>query len=169
MHLIPEDKKMKKYLSSIAGTFALLLTLNASAQEHTVPYPTDYRNWTHVKSMLIQPEHPLANPFQGIHHVYANAKAVTGFKSGNFPNGSILVFDLLNYEQKKSTLQEAQRKLIGVMHKDTTKYAETGGWGFEGFAGDSKTERLTQDGGKSCYACHTPQKKDDYVYSRYRP
>jgi hypothetical protein len=78
------------------------------------------------------------------------------------------VFDLLKYSDKDLTIQEGERKLLGIMHKDAKKYASTGGWGFEGFAGDSKSERLVKDGGLSCFGCHAPGKKSDYVFSQLR-
>ncbi|MBK8816859.1 MAG: cytochrome P460 family protein [Methylococcaceae bacterium] len=152
---------------AIAGL--LLFVAPASYSEtNSVPFPEGYRNWLHAKSMLIQPGHALENPFQGIHHIYANGKAAKGLKSGSYADGSVLVFDLLNYEEKDKTIQEGKRKLVGVMHKDAAKYASTGGWGFEGFAGDSKTERLVTDGGKSCFDCHTAQKAKDFVFSELR-
>ncbi|WP_445372838.1 cytochrome P460 family protein [Methylomonas sp. HW2-6] len=153
---------------SAAGLF---LTLFASAQavEHSVAYPEGYRTWLHAKTMLIQPGHALENPFQGLHHVYANKKAESGLKSGKYQDGSVLVFDLLQYQEQDKTIQEGERKLLGVMQKDSKKYAATGGWGFEGFAGNSKTERLVQDGGASCFACHASEQKTDYVFSQYRP
>jgi hypothetical protein len=151
----------------IAGL--LLVTAKYSyAEKDGVPYPEGYRNWLHTKSMLIQPGHPLENPFQGIHHIYANGKAASGLKTGNYKDGSVLVFDLLKYEEKDKTIQEGERKLVGVMHKNSAKYASTGGWGFEGFAGSSKTERLVKDGGKSCFDCHTSEKGKDYVFSKLR-
>jgi Cytochrome P460 len=148
----------------------LLLSIAASsyAEKEGVPFPEGYRNWLHAKSMLIQPGHALENPFQGIHHIYANDKAASGLKTGKYTDGSVLVFDLLKYEEKDKTIQEGERKLVGVMHKDSAKYPSTGGWGFEGFAGNSKTERLVKDGGKSCFDCHAPQKAKDYVFSELR-
>lgn len=155
----------------VATTITLVLAGLASishAEKESVPFPEGYRNWLHVKSMLIQPGHALENPFQGIHHVYANGKAARGLKSGNYADGSVLVFDLLKYGEKDKTIQEGERKLVGVMHKDSAQYAATGGWGFEGFAGSSKTDRLVKDGGKSCFDCHTSQKDKDYVFSELR-
>ena len=146
----------------------LLLSAQILAGESKVPYPEDYRTWFHVKTMLIEPEHPLENPFQGIHHIYANKKAMQGYKSGSFPDGSVIVFDLLKYTEKDNTIQENQRKLVGVMQKHRKKYNQTGGWGFEGFAGNNKMERLTKDGGVSCFECHEPQKNGDYVFSKVR-
>jgi len=46
----------------------------------------------------------------------------------------VLAFDLLHYVEKDKAIQEGERKLLGVMHKNANKYPETGGWGFEGFA-----------------------------------
>lgn len=152
---------------AIAGLM-LFFSPTGYPETNGVPFPEGYRNWLHAKSMLIEPGHALENPFQGIHHVYANGKAARGLKKGTYADGSVLVFDLLNYEEKDKTIQEGNRKLVGVMRKDSAKYASTGGWGFEGFAGDSKTERLVKDGGKSCFDCHTAQKTKDYVFSELR-
>ena len=105
----------------------LLLSAQILAGESKVPYPEDYRTWFHVKTMLIEPGHPLENPFQGIHHIYANKKAMQGYKSGSFPDGSVIVFDLLKYTEKDNTIQEDQRKLVGVMQKQRKKYNQTGG------------------------------------------
>lgn len=147
---------------------ALLGAAQSFAQSDGIPFPEGYRNWLHTKSMLIQPGHKLEDPFQGIHHIYANGKAAAGQKSGKYVDGSVFVFDLLKYEDKDKTIQEGERKLVGVMLKDSAKYAATGGWGFEGFAGSSKTERLVKDGGKSCFECHTSEKGKDYVFSEFR-
>ncbi len=134
-----------------------------------VPYPDGYRRWTHVKSMVIQPGHALANPFAGIHHVYANDRALEGLRSGTYPDGAVLVFDLLEAREADHALVEGPRKLVGVMVRDHKRYADTGGWGFEGFAGDSRTKRLTNDGGRSCFACHASQKDHAYVFAKWRP
>ena len=159
---------MKSKLITLIS-LAIVVSTTVTAENTGVPYPDGYRNWAHVKTMLIQPGHALENPFQGIHHVYANKKALQGLETGQYDDGAVLTFDLLEYSEKEKTIQEGKRKLLGVMQKDTKKYGTTGGWGFEGFAGDSKTERLTNDGGASCYGCHMPQKEQDYVFSKLRP
>ena len=133
-----------------------------------VDYPEGYRQWAHIKSMLIEPGHPLENPFQGLHHIYGNIKALKGYKDGNFPDGSVIVFDLLQYKEEGKTFQEGESKLIGVMQKDKKAFSATGGWGFEAFPKNSKTDRVVTDGGKSCFQCHTAQKGHDFVFSRLR-
>lgn len=133
-----------------------------------VDYPEGFRHWAHVKSMVLTPDHPLAASFGGIHHVYANDRAVDGYKSGRFKDGSVLVFDLFEYHVADGAGTEGARKLTGVMQKDSRRFAATGGWGYEGFAKDSKSERLVTDGGASCHACHTQQKDRDFVFSTMR-
>ena len=133
-----------------------------------VDYPDGYRTWTHIKTMALHKGHPLENPFMGIHHVYGNEEGVKGSKSGQYEDGAILVFDLLQYMTLDNASTEGDRVLVGVMVKDSNKYAATGGWGFEGFKGNSHTERLVNDGGQSCFACHASQKETSYVFSRWR-
>lgn len=151
-----------------AVLIAGLLCTPVWAGDATVSYPNGYRDWHHVKSMVIQPGHALENPFGGIHHVYANKKAQQGLKTGNYADGAVLVFDLLQYNEGGHALQEGERKLVGVMQRNTRRYKDTGGWGFEGFAGNSHDQRLVTDGGKSCFACHAPQEKSGFVFSQPR-
>jgi hypothetical protein len=134
-----------------------------------VPYPKGYRDWMHVKSMVINPGHPLYDAFGGIHHIYANKKAMEGYAKGKFPDGAVIVFDLLEAKSADNALTEGARKVVGVMHKDAKKWKETGGWGFEGFKGDSTTERAVgKNAASACYNCHTQQKDRDFVFSAYR-
>lgn len=134
-----------------------------------VPFPEGYRNWTHVKTMVLQPGHPLYDAFGGIHHVYANDRALEALKKGTpFPDGSVLVFDLFEATQENHAIVEGQRKIIGVMWKNSEKYADTGGWGFEGFKPETR-ERVVTDAKTQCFACHQSAAETDYVFSRYRP
>ena len=134
-----------------------------------VPYPQGYRHWTHVKSMTINEGHALYGAFGGIHHLYANRKAEQGYGTGKFTDGSVIVFDLLEAKAADNTVQEGARKVLGVMHKDARKYRDTGGWGFEGFKGDSKTERVVgQNAASACFQCHTAQKDHGFVFSTFR-
>ncbi len=160
---------MKSLRVLITSGLALIAANVVCAENIAVPYPEGYRSWYHTKSMLIQPGHALENPFQGIHHIYANPKALKGLKNATFADGAALVFDLLKYTEKDLTIQEGERKLTGVMLKDSAKFAATGGWGFEGFAGNSTNERLVKDGGKTCFACHASEKQRDFVFSQLRP
>jgi len=140
----------------------------ADTRPPEVAYPEGYRNWHHVKSMVINSGHPLFDTFGGLHHVYANTKAQTGYAQGRFPDGAVIVFDLLDVNVADSTIQEGDRKLIGVMSKDAKKYAATGGWGFEGFKGDTRERLVTQANAEGCFGCHTGQEQSDFVFSKAR-
>ena len=156
---------------AVLAVLAVLADLGAAgaAQAQEVPYPTGYRDWHHVKSTVINPEHPLYDAFGGIHHLYANKAALKGYAGGKFPDGAVIVFDLLEVKTADNAVTEGPRKVVGVMHKDAKKYAATGGWGFEGFKGDSPTERVVgANAATACFQCHTSQKAHDYVFSGAR-
>jgi hypothetical protein len=148
---------------------AALATLALPVLAAEVAYPEGYRDWHHVKSMVIQPGHGLYEAFGGIHHLYANRKALEGYRTGKFPDGAVIVFDLLEAPSEGGAITEGKRKVVGVMARDARKFATTGGWGFEGFKGDSKTERAVgANAAKACFECHAPQKDRGYVFSSPR-
>jgi hypothetical protein len=152
--------------------FLLLIsvTLVFAQEKKGVSYPAGYRDWAHIKSMLIFDEkHPLYNPFGGLHHIYVNPKGLTAYrKGGPFPDGTVIAFDLLEAKMDQGAYVEGSRKFIGVMQKDSRKFKETAGWGFDAFEKDTKNSFVV-DGGKSCFNCHVGQKEKDYVFSKYRP
>lgn len=155
--------------STLLAMVAISFVATASATEPEVPYPTGYRNWNHVKSMVIEQGHPLHESFGGIHHLYANRKAMTGYQRGQFPDGAIIVFDLLEANRSEGAVSEGNRKVIGVMQKQSKKFASTGGWGFEGFATGKRAERIVVgNAATACFACHTSQKDHDFVFSQLR-
>lgn len=156
---------MKTVLALAA--LALAAATPAAAAE-PIAYPEQYRDWTHVKSMVIHPGHPLENPFLGIHHVYANDLAMRGLESGRFPDGAVLVFDQLDFATEDHASTEGDRVLLGVMKKDAARFPETGGWGFEAWRGDTRHERLVTDGGASCYGCHTQVRERGFVFTQWR-
>lgn len=155
----------------IATLLALAISSAAiGASSTTIAYPDGYRGWQHVKSMQINPGHALYGTFGGIHHLYANKKAMQGYRNGKFPDGAVIAFDLLEAHDADNAVTEGKRKVLGVMQRDAKRFAATGGWGFEAFVGDSHTQRAVQgNAATACFACHVSQKANDYVFSRYRP
>ncbi len=156
-------------IATVAAGLALAGLAAATASDTGVPYPEGYRDWRHVKSMVIEEGHGLFASFGGIHHLYANAKALEGYRSGRFPDGAVIAFDLLDAKHADNAVTEGERKVLGVMHKDAKKYADTGGWGFEGFAaGDPARPVVGADAKKACFQCHMSQRERDYVFSEAR-
>ena len=160
---------MSKLNLILTALIAITWGSTAVRQNPGVDYPSDYRAWQHVKTMIIKPGHPLENPFGGIHHVYANSKAMSGLSSGEYEDGAGFVFDLLGYLDNEGLITETDRIRIDVMQYNSEKFSETGDWGYETFVGDSTTERLVQDVVVNCFNCHIPAKETNYVYSKYRP
>jgi hypothetical protein len=78
------------------------------------------------------------------------------------------VFDQLQLVNADDASTEGERVLVGIMVKDRKRYAGTGGWGFQGWAGNSHDQTLVSDGGAACYDCHTAQAGRDYVFSTWR-
>jgi len=155
---------------ALAATCVATWSLSLWAQPNdTVPYPVGYRTWTHVRTALIGPQSPAFESFGGLHHIYANKIAMEGYRTGRFPDGSVLVFELLETRENAGVTTEGPRRRVGVMVKENKRYAETGGWGFESFQGDSQTERrLTAESRIACFKCHEPQKDRDFVFSEFR-
>jgi len=143
---------------------------SAAGPRYLVNYPQDYRQWVHVRSALIGPQNPIYARYGGLHHIYANQLAMEGYRTGRFPDGSVIVFDLLETKENAGVTSEGPRRFIDVMTKDSRQYDQTGGWGFEEFKGDSRTDRaLTAETRTACYTCHTTVKGHDFVFSAFRP
>jgi hypothetical protein len=66
-----------------------------------------------------------------------------GYRAGRFAEGSVIVFDLLAAQEGGNAIVEGPRKVVGVMHKDSTRFASTGG-------------------------CHTSPKGRDFVFGSMR-
>ena len=149
------------------ATLFLLLTFVAA--EGTVAYPDGYRGWTHVKSGAIGPASSQYSTIGGFQHIYANAQAMVGYRTRAFPEGSVVVFDWLEMREKAGAFEEGPRRQVDVMVKDSAKFAATGGWGFQRFVKDSKTELAATPTPQDCFACHNRLKKDGLILSVYRP
>jgi cytochrome P460 len=168
--LISSVRRRRWIFLALAATCIATWNLSLWAEPNDeVPYPVGYRRWTHVKAALIGPQSPAFESFGGLHHIYANEKAMEGYRDGRFPDGSVLVFELLETRENAGVTTEGPRKRVGVMVKESKRYAGTGGWGFESFQGDSQTERrLTAESRITCFKCHEPLKDRDFVFSEFR-
>ena len=134
----------------------------------SVQYPENFRRWTYVGTGLFMPGGALPESEQGMHHVFANQKAVEGYASGNFADGSIIVYELRQAPEKNSVIVEGDRRRVDVMIKDASRYGSTGGWRFERFMGNDRSEDATHGSGTSCYECHTQAKGHGFVFSQLK-
>lgn len=158
------------FCSALLGLYAVGVSVTpVFADSSLVDYPSAYRHWSHVKSMVIEEGHGLYDSFGGIHHIYANPQAINGYETGVFSDGAVIVFDLLEAMHGDNAITEGSRKVLGVMEKDSRRFSDTGGWGFEGFASGDPTRRVVgKNANEACFQCHTSQKDRDYVFSKWR-
>ena len=158
-----------RHLVAIAVT-AALVGVNAPvfiSPDGVIPFPDDYRHWTHVKSTLVGPHSPSFATNGGYHHFYANEKGMEGYHTGTFPDGAILIDDGLEAVEKNGVMTEGARRRVALMVKDSRAFAGSAGWGFEQFPGDTRAGALSADAKSACLACHQKAKRD-LVYSQFR-
>ena len=148
--------------------FTLILLTSQTATSDQVAYPEGYRTWAHVKSTMVGPTHKNFATLGGFQHIYANEAAMTGYRTRNFPEGSVITFDWLELTENNGAFAEGPRRQLDVMIKDSKRFASTGGWGFQRFVKDSKTERASTPSPQDCFACHDRLKKDGLVLSALR-
>ena len=151
---------------------ALLVPMSVVAVESAddVRLPVGYRNWFHVNSMLVDKTSPQFEVLGGMHSTYVNPTGEAALKKGGpYPNRTILVDDVHDFTVAEGSYTEGPSKVVGVMTKDKKRYAATGGWGFQAFAGGDRTKPLVTDATKQCFECHQSRKDQDYVFSTYIP
>jgi len=148
---------------------ALAVAGLAATEPPEVAYPDGYRLWTHVKTASVDPGSPAFAHFGGLHHIYANKPAMAGYSSGKFADGSVLVFDVLEWKAGQGATTTGARRILDVMRKDK-RFAATGGWGFTEFKGDSHAERAIgpDNPASACAACHAKAPRDG-VFSAFAP
>ena len=142
------------------------LSLSVLYGVESVQYPENFRRWVHVGTGVIMPGGPLPESEQGMHHIFANQKAIDGYSSGDFADGSIIVYELREAQQKNGVIFEGERRRVDVMIKDSRLYSSTGGWRFERFWGNDQTEDAIHDSGTSCFECHSKAKAHGFVFSQ---
>ena len=161
---------MRKAALTLSPIAILIVSFALSAQRGERPsFPTEFRTWAHVKSMLVGPRSQAFATDGGIHHIYANDKALEGYESGKFPDGSVIVYDLLETKEVLGNTIEGQTRRVDVMVKQSERYASTGGWEFMSFSGnDQSNGTLSAVREATCAGCHANKKDHDFVFSEFR-
>ena len=146
---------------------ATLLPLSGLHAAESVQFPASFRRWVHVGTGVILPgANPQLMSEEGMHHIFANQKAINGYSSGDFSDGSIIVYELREAQQKNGVIFEGDRKRVDVMIKDSS-LKDTGGWRFERFWGYDQTQNAVHDSGTSCFQCHSKANAHGFVFSKH--
>jgi len=141
------------------------------AAEAPIAFPDGFRDWTHVTTAVAGPLDPAAaKKYEGVHHVYANAAARSGYRTGRFADGAVIVYDQWTaVRQGPDGIAAGERKFIDVMVRDSRRYAATDGWGYTEFAWPDR-HRVTaiEENPQGCAGCHKSAPGDDRVFSTLR-
>lgn len=132
-------------------------SMAAYAASPTVP--KGYSAWQKSDRKVVTDKKSL---FYGIHYMYADKKAMQGYKAGNrFPEGSRIVVEFFNIKENPAV--DGPKNMVVLMQKDKRR-TETGGWLFAGFGADGKSSGI--DPVKNCFECHQKDAaQKDYVIS----
>jgi cytochrome P460 len=156
-------------LKAFAPAFFFGTLLVWGQANDTVSFPKDFRKWAHVKSVLVGPQSAAFATEGGIHHIYANEKALEGYDTGRFPDSSVIVYDLLETKETAGNTIEGATRRVDVMVKQSDRYRTTGGWEFMSFPGSNQTDgKITAEKKAACFACHANRKDHDFVFSEFR-
>ena len=148
----------------VAGVAVLPLTALCAAD--SAQYPENFRHWLHVHTAVLMPgANPQLKSEEGMRHIFANEQAVRGYASGDFADGSIIVYELREIRQQHNgVIFEGERKRVDVMIKDSA-LKKTGGWRFERFWGNDQAQDALHDSGAACFECHSKAQAHGSVYS----
>src|SRR5262249_11920751 len=123
---------MKSAVFLAPALFAYSFSLWAQLDD-TGSFPKEFRKWAHVTSVVVGPLSAVFPTEGGIQHIYANDKALVGYESGKFPDGSIIVYDLLETKEIAGNTIEGPTRRVDVMVKQNERDSSTGGWQFMSF------------------------------------
>lgn len=146
-----------KHLFPAVIALSLLVPVTVSAAAPTLP--RGYSSWQKSERKIVTDKSSL---FYGIHYIYADKKAMQGYRAGNsFAEGSRIVVEFFNIKENPAV--DGPKNMVVLMQKDKRR-KETGGWLFAGFSADGKPSGI--DPVKNCFDCHLKDAaKKDYVIS----
>ena len=139
--------------------------------------PKGYREWVYVGTPLTPNElNPPEAPFPEFHNVYIHPADFAAYKTtGNFPDGTVLVKELVGVGSKQATSGRGyfMGEFIGleVAVKDSRRFPDDPGyWAYFSFGHKYPlaTETAKQPVA-SCNSCHGANADQDYVFTQYYP
>ncbi len=154
---------------------------NAVDTVGNIRVPTvDYRKeWVALGTWAVAADEGVLGS-KGMHVVYTQEETITAYlETGNFPDGAVLVKELLSTETADMTTGTISRagEIEGwfVMVKDSTGKFESinrlwgEGWGWAYFGADDNAKTTTTDYESECLGCHVPAEANDWIYTEGYP
>ena len=165
-------------LAGIAGPIASEL----SAESDFSPYvttdgaillPDGFRDWAFLGTWVVAGGDDEGGA-AGLHTVYTQPETVSHFReTGEFPDGAVLVKELLSAETADMTTGHISRAGATdgwfIMIKDAEgRFAGNplwgSGWGWALFEASDPMTTVTEDYENDCIPCHVPAKDNDWIY-----
>jgi len=139
--------------------------------------PTGYRKWTYVGTPLTPNDMNGGNaPFPEFHSVYINPAAYNHYeKTGDFPDGTVLVKELVSVGDKEATSGNGyfMGEFVGleVAIKEKARFKdEPGNWAYFSFGHKYPLKDVAKaQPAASCNDCHSGAADDDFVFTQYYP
>ena len=118
-------------LATTLVTMGAVATISAGDD---VPFPTGFRDWFAVNSMIVTKDSPISAQIGGMHLIYVNAKGLPTLQAGGpfpYPDGTIFADDVHDFTVKDGSYVEGSKKAVTVMIKDAKKYSKNGDGAFK--------------------------------------
>jgi hypothetical protein len=164
-----------------AAFLGALLASAAVAQEprfnanNELLHPVGHREWIFVGSSLgMSYQENQQNRRPTFHNVYVQPASYHAFqKTGEFPDGTMLVMEVLNAASQESINRQGhfEGRSIGVEAavKDSARFPEK--WAYFSFIGEDGSPKKTakafpQD---ACWSCHNEHGATDNVFTQFYP
>lgn len=139
--------------------------------------PTGYREWIYIGTPLTPNDlNPPEAPFPEFHNVYIHPSDFEEYKkTGKFPDGTILVKELVSVGSKQAT--SGKGYFMGEFNgleaavKDSKRFPdEPGHWAYFSFGHKYPLAKVTsKQPVATCNTCHGANAAEDYVFVQYYP
>ncbi|HXO87820.1 MAG TPA: cytochrome P460 family protein [Candidatus Acidoferrales bacterium] len=103
--------------------------MTGSRASDEVLFPTNFRDWFVVNSMIVTKDSPISAQIGGLHIIYVNAKGLPVLKKGSpfpYPDGTVFAGDMHDFWVKDGSSVEGAKKAVTTMVKDSKKYTADG-------------------------------------------
>lgn len=150
-----------------SSTFTMAADSKAVAPApNGIKFPADYPDWR-----VISVSDRLDN--KTLRVIVGNDIAIKAARAGKtnpWPVGAMLgkvVLKEKTHEHWPTAIVPENFVHVEFMTKDANKFKSTGGWGYARWVGeDLKVYGKNADFAQECFACHTPVKNNDYVFTQ---
>ncbi len=168
---------------TLLTTLLVLSSVPAGAQDvqfnrdGSLKQPQGYREWVYIGTPLTPNDMNGGKAsFPEFHSVYINPRAWAAYKkTGEFPDGTVLIKELIGVGSKKATSGNGyfMGEFVGLEAaiKDKKRFADAPGhWAYYSFGHEYPLSAAASPRKfEECSSCHQTNAAQDYVFTQYYP